>query len=720
MPGRSTYIPSPLGGGLGRGFGGIPSYNPYPTLSLRRERVFWRPHFFALLFFTICPIMRGNIHIPLIRMAKSHFSQLTVALIAVVVSSVVAAAGLTIAQTGSESWSCDMNAGGEKGQGPTTCGGQGRPDWPDCILFTCTATGGSGGGCSGMDTSTLAYRCCINPGSSECAGGGGGSCSGTPPTSTSWCDNGAWREPSSTTGCPGSQPGAGYWCSGSTWMPPSGGGGWQATPEVQAACRDRCNATGKYSQSNCQIYCEDGDFEGAGGGSTGDMSATCTACITAGGTQMSCLTCPGYTGGGGWSTGQMRRCFYPNASINGVKASFTVWCEGDYVNCHEGEPSGRSVPNAGLSLGAPSTCDSGTGGNGGGATSYAECVAKECASMLAPTAYQACKDSCQSRFGGGGGGGGTGNATCVADCVATTQGMCSAGGLSDGKRGVCDFKAKNGWAGDTCERMCNGGSGGGDGAGMDCREEAAYWTCIGGRGSSTRSDSALAKSCADKHCGYEGGGDGESCRRECEQNLRGCQQPRASVAYSPMWCNETLEQCLARCPGGRKGEPEGCRGTPPISETPGTWECVGKEWKFKKLDRKPPEDDLGVFCAKFPTSEKCRKPEPRPVPVTGTLEEKLAALEEIIAGLDDQVAGLRNDLADAKDAVSEKKDEIRTLKKSKAPRAEISAAQKELKKMKRTASAIVRNGKKLTRELKFREKEYDRLSLQVPPPYRVY
>src|SRR3989344_2119610 len=79
MPGRSTYIPSPLGGGLGRGFGGIPSYNPYPTLSLRRERVFWRPHFFALLFFTICPIMRGNIHIPLIRMAKSHFSQLTVA-----------------------------------------------------------------------------------------------------------------------------------------------------------------------------------------------------------------------------------------------------------------------------------------------------------------------------------------------------------------------------------------------------------------------------------------------------------------------------------------------------------------------------------------------------------------------------------------------------------------------------------------------------------------
>src|SRR3989338_6174399 len=240
---------------------------------------------------------------------------------------------------------------------------------------------------------------------------GGATCAGSPPGTGYWCSYGAWMPPSggggSGTGCPAptfnDKPSCTAYCMTNKMMGVgttdamcepicddfdpcgysgrSGGGGvgGQATPEVQAACRDRCNATGKYSQSNCQMYCEDRDFEGAGGGSTGDMSATCTACITAGGTQMSCLTCPGYTGGGGWSTGQMRRCFYPNASINGVKASFTVWCEGDYVNCHEGEPSGRSVPNAGLSLGAPSTCDSGTGGNGGGATSYAECVAKECA-----------------------------------------------------------------------------------------------------------------------------------------------------------------------------------------------------------------------------------------------------------------------------------------------------------------------------------------------------
>ena len=242
---------------------------------------------------------------------------------------------------------------------------------------------------------------------------------------------------------------------------------------------------------------------------------------------------------------------------------------------------------------------------------------------------------------------------------------------------------------------------------MNCRDKDAYFKCIGGNGSSTRSDSALARSCEEKHCWYEGGGD--SCRRECEQKMRDCTR-RASVAFSPLWCDETLEQCMEKCPGGGRKEPPGCKGTPPTSEILGTWECVGKEWKFKKLDRKPPED----FCQKYPESEKCRKVGP------GTLEEKLAELEKIIAGLDNQVEGLRNDLADAKDAVSEKKDEIRVLKKSKAPRAEIRAAQKELKLLKRTASAIVRKGKKLTRELKFREKEYDRLSRQVPPPYLIY
>lgn len=65
----------------------------------------------------------------------------------------------------------------------------------------------------------------------------------------------------------------------------------------------------------------------------------------------------------------MKNCFYPNATINGSHPGFTVWCEGDYVNCHKGDPSGASVSTSGLSLGAPSTCDSGWGTNspyGGG------------------------------------------------------------------------------------------------------------------------------------------------------------------------------------------------------------------------------------------------------------------------------------------------------------------------------------------------------------------
>ena len=427
-----------------------------------------------------------------------------------------------------------------------------------------------------------------------------------------------------------------------------------------------------------------------GGGSISSCSAC--AAMPSGAARDQCYATPpcgsgwnGGVGGGGMGGGSsMQKCFYPNATINGAKAGFTVWCLGDYNDCREGSPSGRSIPNAGLSLGAPSTCESGWTG----------------------------------------GGEGTGNATCVADCVATTSGMCSATSISDGKRRVCDFKNSKNWGGTACEEFCNPGSGGGggtgDGGGMGCRDIEAYRTCIGGATTNVRSDSALAMSCAEKHCGgNEGGGDGESCRRGCDDMVG--QQKTSPICtmkgYRPPWCTMSVESCKKGCPGGGGViEPDGCRERAPSLEHVCVKENGKWTWKISERKPEPPKD----FCKANPDHEKCKKPEPRPVQVTGTLEEKLAALEKIIAGLDDQVTGLRNDLADAKDAVSEKKDEIRTLKKSKAPRAEISAAQKELKKMKRTASAIVRNGKKLTRELKFREKEYDRLSLQVPPPYRVY
>ncbi|MEK7537189.1 MAG: hypothetical protein AAB584_01980 [Patescibacteria group bacterium] len=64
---------------------------------------------------------------------------------------------------------------------------------------------------------------------------------------------------------------------------------------------------------------------------------------------------PDYTPG----PGGMQKCFYPNASKDGKPLGYTVWCEADYVNCHEGSPSGAAVSTSGLSLGAPNNCEGG-------------------------------------------------------------------------------------------------------------------------------------------------------------------------------------------------------------------------------------------------------------------------------------------------------------------------------------------------------------------------
>jgi len=55
----------------------------------------------------------------------------------------------------------------------------------------------------------------------------------------------------------------------------------------------------------------------------------------------------------------MQRCFYKDATKNGAYIGYTVWCESDYNNCHEGSASGPSISLSGVSLGAPSQCESG-------------------------------------------------------------------------------------------------------------------------------------------------------------------------------------------------------------------------------------------------------------------------------------------------------------------------------------------------------------------------
>ena len=64
---------------------------------------------------------------------------------------------------------------------------------------------------------------------------------------------------------------------------------------------------------------------------------------------------PTTTGG----TGEIYSCFYPNATKNGTSPGYTVWCEKGYFNCHEGSNTGPSISLDGVSLGAPSSCESG-------------------------------------------------------------------------------------------------------------------------------------------------------------------------------------------------------------------------------------------------------------------------------------------------------------------------------------------------------------------------
>ena len=100
-------------------------------------------------------------------------------------------------------------------------------------------------------------------------------------------------------------------------------------------------------------------------------------------------------------------------------------------------------------------CGPGTGG-GGGATSYAECVAQDCASMLAPTAYQACKDSCQSRFGGGGG---SGTRWCFySNATQNGQGLKGSIACPEGNTADCHMYTQNGEKIDVAGLMLNAAS----------------------------------------------------------------------------------------------------------------------------------------------------------------------------------------------------------------------------------------------------------------------
>ena len=157
-------------------------------------------------------------------------------------------------------------------------------------------------------------------------------------------------------------------------------------------------------------------------------------------------SCVSSTSSGGSS---MQRCFYPNASRNGSPVGYTVWCESDYVNCHEGSPSGASVSMSGLSLGAPSSCESGwPTGSGSTCTSGqywngSSCVASSGGSSCGSGQYWN-GSSCVASTGG-------------TDYSSAQSGCASAGGSWDSTSNYCVMPNSQGacasgqyWNGSSC------------------------------------------------------------------------------------------------------------------------------------------------------------------------------------------------------------------------------------------------------------------------------
>lgn len=168
------------------------------------------------------------------------------------------------------------------------------------------------------------------------------------------------------------------------------------------------------------------------------------------------------TGVGG--TSSMRKCFYPNASKNGTPVGYTVWCESDYVNCHEGSPSGASISLTGVSLGAPSSCESGwSGGASGYCNNNNYCdpweskvtCSVECANGPGTYTTGTCNNNnyCDTWENA---------TTCPAECGSSgTTAACSDGKDNDGD-GQTDYPADTGCYGpnDYDEAYYSGGGGG--------------------------------------------------------------------------------------------------------------------------------------------------------------------------------------------------------------------------------------------------------------------
>ena len=215
----------------------------------------------------------------------------------------------------------------------------------------------------------------------------------------------------------------------------------------------------------------------------------------------------------------MQKCFYTNATKNSAYVGHTVWCESDYVNCRVGSSSGAAFSTSGVSLGAPSQCESGWSGGCGMYTSQSSCTGmsgcrwESNACMPVTTSSTSCPSgqwwngsSCVTSTTGGSGDYGS--------CANyATQSSCTAGGANckwytstgSGGTSYCYYQSTTSsttscpsgqwWNGTSCQTSTT--TGGYEGpAGSSLCPSGQYWSGSACVTSSTTDYSSQQSSCA--------------------------------------------------------------------------------------------------------------------------------------------------------------------------------------------------------------------------------
>lgn len=137
-------------------------------------------------------------------------------------------------------------------------------------------------------------------------------------------------------------------------------------------------------------------------------------------------------------TGSMYKCTYPHAYFTTDYKEFTAFCERDYVNCKRVDTN-ASIGTAGLSLGAPSSCESGWTNGSTSCPSGQYWNGSACISSTTQTDYTAAQQGCA----GAGGTWDNSSNYCRMPNQTTTTGSCSSDMI--GLLGSGCHSMGNGW-----------------------------------------------------------------------------------------------------------------------------------------------------------------------------------------------------------------------------------------------------------------------------------